>query len=237
LSNFHRGILNSCINYVQRRSSQPCKLCGASALGGPICGGCREDLPYLAGAACPLCARPTPSGEVCGACLKRPPAFDLARAVFAYAHPVNVLVQQLKYGRELALSGYFAACLAARLGPGELPDLIVPMPLHPARLRHRGYNQAAEIGRALASRLDIPMVASACRRVRDTPPQTGLDLAQRRRNLRRAFACGPDVSGRRVALVDDVMTSGASLNELAKTVRAAGAAEVRCWVLARTLRG
>jgi ComF family protein len=232
-----RQMLNICTNYLQQRFSQPCKLCGAPAHGNPLCTGCREDLPHLPPAVCPQCARPTPTGQVCGACLKRPPAFDRVRAVFAYAHPVDVLVQQLKYGHELALAGYFADCLAQVLRAADLPDIIVPMPLHPARLRDRGFNQAAEIGRGLASRLGIPMAPTAGRRVRDTPPQTGLDLKQRRRNLRRAFACGTDLAGARIALLDDVMTSGASLNELARAAKAAGASEVSAWVLARTVRG
>ena len=109
------------------------------------------------------------------------------------------------------------------------------MPLHEARLAERGFNQAAEIVRRLAPRLNVPWQADGCRRVRDTPPQAGLDLNARRRNLRGAFDCGLDLAGLRVALVDDVMTSGASLDELARTVRRAGATQVWAWVVARTL--
>jgi ComF family protein len=114
-------------------------------------------------------------------------------------------------------------------------DLLLAMPLHPKRLAERGYNQAAEIARRLAPRLGVPWRPDGLRRLRDTPPQAGLKLLARRRNLRGAFACDLDLSGRRVALLDDVMTSGSSLGELARCVKRAGAVEVEAWVVARTL--
>lgn len=184
-----------------------------------------------------MCALPTPNGEVCGACLKRPPRFDRCRAVHAYAFPADVLVQRLKYASELALAGFLAGQLAQAVSPHPLPDLILPMPLHPRRLGERGFNQAVELGRRLSSRLGVPMQADVCQRVRDTPAQAGLDLKDRRRNLRGAFHCGADLAGLHVALLDDVMTSGASLDELALAVRNAGAREVEAWVVARTLPG
>ncbi len=109
------------------------------------------------------------------------------------------------------------------------------MPLHAQRIRERGFNHASEIARELAKRLGLPLDASSCRRLRDTPPQTGLKHGARRRNLRGAFSCTGDVRGQRIALVDDVMTTGTSLDELAKTLRQAGAQEVEAWVVARTL--
>jgi ComF family protein len=109
------------------------------------------------------------------------------------------------------------------------------MPLHPARLAQRGFNQAAEIVRRLSPRVGVPWLPDACQRVRNTPSQAGLDLKTRQRNLRGAFVCNIDLSGKRVALIDDVMTSGSSLDELARVVRKAGAIEIQAWVLARTL--
>lgn len=211
-------------------------LCGARAHGAPLCTACLGELPLLPGMRCPLCALPTPGGEVCGACLKRPPAFDRCQAVYVYAHPADILVQRLKYGGELALAGFLAERLMRAIDTTELPDLILPMPLHPARLAERGFNQAVEIGRALSARLDVPLAVDVCQRVRDTPAQAGLDLVERRRNLRGAFACVGSLRGRRIALIDDVMTSGASLDELAKALRNAGAPSVEAWVVARTLR-
>ncbi|MGQ9685423.1 MAG: ComF family protein [Thiobacillaceae bacterium] len=227
--------LNNCLNYVHARISQPCLLCGARCHGSPLCPACLADLPRLPATRCPQCALPTPTGEVCGACLKRPPRFDRCRAVYAYVYPADVLVKRLKYASELALAGFLAEQLAQEVAPHPLPDLILPMPLHPRRLGERGFNQAVELGRRLSARLGVPMRRDACQRMRDTPAQAGLDLKERRRNLRGAFHCGPDLKGLRVALLDDVMTSGASLDELARAARNAGAIGVEAWVVARTL--
>lgn len=152
-----------------------------------------------------------------------------------YAFPVNILVQRLKYAAELPLADFLAEQVAQAVAAQPLPDLILPMPLHPRRLGERGFNQAVEIGRKLALRLGVPLHAEACQRLRDTPAQAGLDLEARRRNLRGAFQCDADLAGLRVALLDDVMTSGASLDELAQAARNAGARAVEAWVVARTL--
>lgn len=109
------------------------------------------------------------------------------------------------------------------------------MPLHATRIRERGFNHASEIARDLSKRLDLPLDLDSCRRTRDTPPQMSLKHESRRRNVRGAFACSGDVQGKHVALVDDVMTTGTSLDELAVTLKQAGAREVSCWVVARTL--
>lgn len=239
MSNRLTHTLNNCLYIAQtqlgRIVSQPCLLCGVRAQGAPLCPACLGELPRLPASRCPLCALPTPSGEVCGACLKRPPAFDRCRAVLVYAHPTDVLIQRLKYGGELALTGFLADQLMREIDTAGLPDLILPMPLHPRRLGERGFNQAVEIGRRLSARLNVPLAINACQRVRDTPAQAGLDLAERRRNLRGAFACAGALKGRHIALLDDVMTSAASLNELARAGRVAGATRIEAWVVARTL--
>lgn len=236
MSNWGDTILNSCHKFMQARLAQPCLLCGARCRGALLCAGCAADLPRLPTELCPRCALPSAGGAVCGHCLRHPPAFDRGVAVYAYAFPVDALVQHCKYAGHLALTDLFAAALAERLaGCADLPDALIPMPLHPARLSERGFNQATEIARRLAQPLRIEWLPAACDRTRDTPPQAGLDLKARHRNLRGAFACSVDLSGRRVALIDDVMTSGASLDALAQAVKRAGAAEVQAWVLARTL--
>ncbi len=237
MSNWKRAFLNNCLNFAQQHIAQACLLCGERSHGSPLCKGCLQDLPRLPAQHCPQCALPTPNGEVCGACLKRPPRFDRCRAAFVYAFPVNVLVQRLKYAAELALADFLAEQVAQAVAAQPLPDLILPMPLHPRRLGERGFNQAAEIGRRLAWRLGVPLQVTACRRLRDTPSQVGLDLEQRRRNLRGAFHCEANLTGLHVALLDDVMTSGASLDELAKAARKAGARAVEAWVVARALPG
>jgi len=178
---------------------------------------------------------PTHDGMHCGACLKRPPAFSRSCAAYTYAFPLDALIRHCKYGREPGVTALFADSLGARLADRPDIDLLLPMPLHPKRLAQRGFNQAVEITRRLAPVLGLTWQIDACKRVRDTPPQAGLDLDARRGNLRGAFTCALDLTGKRVALVDDVMTSGSSLDELARTVLRAGAAEVHAWVVARAV--
>lgn len=240
MSNRARAFLNDCTYLVQsglaRLVSQPCLLCGSRTLGAALCAPCRRDLPRLPSPRCPTCARPTPAGETCGACLKKPPAFERCRAALVYAPPADILVQRLKYGGELSLAGFLADLFLTELDREDLPQALLPMPLHPNRLGERGFNQAVEIGRRLSQRLGIPLLLTDCHRTRDTPAQVGLDHEARQRNLRGAFACGQTLRGRHVALLDDVMTSGASLNALAQAARQAGVARVEAWVVARTLR-
>lgn len=238
MSNQFTRILNSCLHFMQKlpaQASQPCLLCDAGVRGKPLCPGCLADLPWLPADRCPQCALPSHQGMLCGQCLRTPRAFDSTEAVLAYEFPLNVLVRQCKYQGALEITRLFADLLAQRLAHRAQADLILPMPLYPARLAERGFNQAGEIARRLSRQLAIPWLAEGCQRIRDTPSQAGLDLKARRRNLRGAFRCDLDLTGRRVALVDDVMTSGTSLDELARTVKQAGALEVHAWVVARTL--
>ena len=210
-------------------------LCGAQANDGQLCVPCRDSRPFHAQPTCPTCALPTSGGETCGNCLKKPPAFDRTLAAFSYAFPVDAVIHAYKYAGNLALLDFLAEPLARLALTQNKPDLLVPMPLHPARLKVRGFNQAHEIARLLSAKLSIPLDGSLCRRVLDTRPQAGLKLKERAGNLRGAFSCVGDVSGKQVVLVDDVMTTGASLNELAKVVRANGATQVSAWVVARTV--
>lgn len=207
---------------------RPCLLCGQPSESA-LCPGCDADLPR-APAACPQCALPTPDGARCGACLRDPPAFDAAVAAFAYAFPIDRLVQALKYAHRLECAAALGTALRAA-AEGRGVDRIVPMPMHPARLRERGFNQAGEIARALKSL--APVEPALCERLRDTPPQAGLDRDERRRNLRGAFACNTRLDSQSVAIVDDVMTTGSSMRELAQTLKRAGAARVEAWVVAR----
>jgi len=156
-------------------------------------------------------------------------------AAFSYAFPIDQLIQALKYQHRLSIAPLLGEALADAAGARARPDVLIPMPLHPTRLRQRGFNHATEIAREVAMRLNMPLSLTMCVRVRDTPPQVALAYDQRRRNVRDAFACHEDVTGKRVALIDDVMTTGTSLDELAKTLIKAGAREVEAWVVARTL--
>jgi ComF family protein len=197
-----------------------------------LCAACRGALAPPLGPACALCSVPlaavaVPAGFRCGRCRTRPPAFDRLLAAWRYAPPLDAVIRALKFGRRDDLGAGLAAGLAERLGRDLEADLAVPVPLHWRRRLGRGYNQAERIARPLAQRLDLPFAAALARR-RATPPQTGLGGAQRRRNPRGAFALarGAEVRGRRVLLVDDVATTGATLDAAAACLRAAGAARV-----------
>jgi ComF family protein len=219
----------------QAMPAQPCVLCGSMSRGGLWCDACDAALPYLDTPHCPVCALPTPSGEVCGHCLAQPPVFSRTTAVFGYAFPLDKLIQGMKYGEQLVLAHAFAKKLLPRIDQSDLPDHIIAMPLHPAKLRERGFNQSVLIASTVARDLKLELLSNACRRIRDTPPQSSLPWKERKKNVRNAFCCDMDLTGKRVALVDDVLTTGASLNALAEAVQKRGAVEVSAWVIARTL--
>lgn len=211
---------------------QDCTLCGAPSGPRHVCDGCAAELPWL-GEVCPQCALPSPGGRVCGRCLAAPPAFDATLACFAYAYPVDRLVQALKYGHRLPLARWFAERLIERLPPGLAADRVVAMPLHRSRLAERGFNQSLEIARHVARLSGIAPDPGAIRRVLHTAPQVDLPLDARARNVRGAFHCPAPLPGRALLVIDDVMTSGATLDELARTLKAAGAARVVNLVVAR----
>jgi ComF family protein len=224
--------LGKCCSQILRAAiPQDCLLCGAASQDAPLCAPCRAELPALP-RGCPLCAMPSPSGETCGTCLRHPPQFDLTVAAWRYAYPVDRLVQALKFHGRLALASFFAEALASRVG---WADVVIPMPLHPARLTERGFNQATEIARHLTGELGTKLAFQGASRIRRTLPQADLPLDERSRNVHGAFACALDLTGARVAVVDDVMTTGSTLGELAKVLKRAGAARVENWVVARTL--
>jgi len=209
-----------------------CFLCRGAATS-VLCPACEADLPRLAPPLCPRCALASPRGETCGRCLADPPHFDATVAALEYAFPADALVHALKFRGELALAPLLAALLKERIPAQERIDCVVPVPLSRQRLNERGYNQAAEIARHLDHGR---LLLSACERARDTVPQLDLPFEERKRNVRGAFACTANVKGLAVAVVDDVMTTGATLDEMAKILKGAGAARVVNWVLARTLR-
>ncbi|MDR0576236.1 MAG: ComF family protein [Candidatus Accumulibacter sp.] len=217
--------------------AQDCLLCGQGSGGEILCAACAADLPRLPSPHCPRCALPTPAGETCGRCLAHPPHYDRTLAVFNYGFPLDKLIQSFKYGHRLALAALLGGELARLAAASKLepaPDLVVPLPLHPVRLRERGFNQALELARPVAAALGLPLDARVCERVRNTPAQAGLSWKKREKNIRGAFRCARDLPGRRILLVDDVMTTGASLEECARTLKRHGAAEVTLLVAART---
>lgn len=141
----------------------------------------------------------------------------------------------MKYGEQLALANAFAEKLIPRIKHDHLPDYVIPMPLHPNKLRERGFNQSLLLAKCMTQKLELSLLPNACARVRDTPAQSSLKWKERDQNVKGAFDCNFSLSGKRVALVDDVMTTGASLNALAKAIKKSGAAEISAWIIARTL--
>lgn len=234
MSNLSGYILNSCVKIVHAILPHHCALCGAGTLNQLVCTGCDADLSHCRAPACPICALPTPGGQVCGSCLQRPPAFDRTLAAFSYRFPLDRLLHAFKYSGNLALIEVLAKPLAQLAAVHPKPDLLMPMPLHPERLKERGFNQSLEITRPISRWLGIPLSADACQRTRDTPAQAGLKWKERRRNVRGAFACDLDLSGKKIAVLDDVMTTGATLNEIGRILKDRGATEVSAWVVART---
>jgi ComF family protein len=201
-----------------------------------LCDACHARLPWL-GRACACCALPLPAGEPggrCGACLRRPPPLQSALAAFLYAAPVDRWLPRFKFHRDLAAGRLLSQLMLEACGRAPLPQALLPVPLHRARLRQRGYDQALELARPLARGLRIPLQGASLQRARATAPQSRLDGAARRRNLRDAFVVRAGAMlPAHVALVDDVMTTGATLHAAAIALRRAGVARVDAWVCAR----
>jgi len=199
-----------------------------------LCARCDADLPRLEGERCPRCALASPNAAVCGRCLTQAPHYDATVAALGYDFPADVLVQALKFRGELALAPYLGDLLAKCISSRNV-DCVIPVPLSPGRMRERGYNQALEIARGIATATGTRLAPELCERARDTRAQAELPLAERAKNVRGAFHCPRLVAGAKVAVLDDVMTTGATLDEIAVTLKRAGAAHVENWVVARTL--
>lgn len=211
-----------------------CLLCGASADECGLCPGCQAALPVTIGPRCAVCACPTPTVSLCGRCIKRPPKYDYVVSALDYIAPVDVLVADLKYSHNLAAARTLATSLALRLDQEPYPDVVLPMPIAASRLRERGFNQAAEIARHACAEFGLRMTPGLAQRVSAGVSQTSLPWTDRARNVRGAFRCEADLTGKTVAVIDDVITTGATLNELAVVLKRAGAAKVVGWIVART---
>ncbi len=201
-----------------------------------LCRGCLSDLPEIP-YPCPTCGRPLqhPSKVLCGACQRKPPPYDRCRTAFAYAPPLNWLVQTFKFRQQLAAGRLLSTLLLEPFAAPPVPDCLIPVPLHTARLRERGFNQSLELARPLAKALEIPLEVNRCQRVRHTENQSRLTGNERRRNVRNAFEVEWPEPPRRVAMIDDVLSTGATAGELARALKRAGIAEVEVWVVARAV--
>jgi len=171
---------------------------------------------------------------LCGQCLSKPPAFDASYAPFIYQDAMRHLITTLKFGTDYKNARLLGQLLAEHLKQcPDKPDAIIPVPLHKARYIERGFNQSIEIARTVAKELDIALDLNSCQRTRNTPQQTRLTAKQRRKNIRNAFAVVKPISARHVAILDDVMTTGSTVRELAAVLKKAGVGRVDVWVCAR----
>ncbi len=216
-----------------------CLVCGeAGHEGHDLCADCQAALPWNR-SACARCGLPAPEPvAACGRCLKKPPPLDRVHAAFRYGFPVDRLLPRFKFHHDLAAGRELAEAMRVSLDESfaqddARPEALIAVPLHARRLRERGYNQALELARPLAKAFSIPLLHDGLRRIRDIAPQSGLGALARRRNPRGAFAVGNDAFPERIALIDDVMTTGATLHECARVLRAAGVRRVDAWVAAR----
>ena len=230
-----------CLDVLGSLLPAQCALCAGSCRG-VVCSPCRHQYLEQPRRRCRQCANPlADTALLCGRCLRRPPAYDATWTAVDYAAPVDQLLLQLKFGARLALAPLFAQLLAATVrqaGSWDAPQLLCPVPLGPARLVERGYNQALEIARPLARQLAIALQPRLAVRVRETRAQSGVAPRERRANLAQAFMVAPQhagqVPGRHIGIVDDVMSSGHTVHALAAALKREGARKVTVLVAART---
>ena len=228
--------------YNWLKNQQHCLLCDESCDNLlALCSDCEAELPWL-GSHCLNCALPLPcAGLSCGACLKRPPSFTRVEAAWRYSFPIDALINRFKHQARWPLGRLLAELLSHHLQHAfseglAKPDLLLPVPLSRQRLRQRGFNQAQMLAGWLGHSLQLPLLEHVLVRRHDTPAQQLLSAAERQRNLRKAFALADHapIQGRHIALIDDVLTTGATAEAIARQLRQAGAARVDVYCLART---
>ena len=217
-----------------------CLLCRQPCDDQPLlCSWCQQSL-HQPCRKCRLCATPLPEQHtgnelLCGRCQRRPPPWERLQVIGDYQLPYSLLIPRLKYSGQILLAPLLAQLLADHLEGDDPPEAIIPVPLHWWRQWWRGFNQAEEIGTALGELTGIPCDTRLLRRIRATPQQTRLSAGQRRRNLRGAFQIAPH-HYRHVALLDDVVTTGATAGQLTRLLHESGIARVEVWAICRTLR-
>lgn len=219
--------------WLSRFGTGDCILCLEKASRGAVCDNC-ERLLAPSAPGCPRCGFESPRGEICGECRRHPPDFDDIVTAFAYRFPVDRLIQRFKFAGDLAVGTYLGGALFRAVALSARPDLVLASPTSSLRLRERGFSPALLLAREVASPLDLPLDGRALAKVRHTPPQTGLGRLARRRNVRGAFACLRPLDGLHVAVVDDVVTTGATLSAIALALKGSGARRVTGWMVART---
>lgn len=217
---------------------QVCVVCKAKAES-HLCVGCRTKLPRI-NYGCVRCGRElTQNALICGECLKHPPPFARTIAPFFYAAPIDQLIIALKFHGRLLHAKLLGELLAEHLTEyyrdHPKPELIIPMPLHKTRLQERGFNQALEIAKPIAKKLNVPLERYHCKRIKNTAAQTSLTADERRVNVKKAFAVAHTMPAH-IAVIDDVITTGSTITEFCKVLRHSGAVTIDVWCCARSHR-
>ena len=233
-------MVNKWMNISQiRLAPNTCILCGASGrYNMDLCPACEADLPRTE-TSCYRCAADitAPGEPLCGHCLKHPPPMQQTISALCYGPPLERLITDLKFHQKLVVARILGQLLGNHLGKLGIdrPEALIPVPLHPRRLRERGYNQALEIARYVARRFQLPLDIDLCRRQRHTPPQSGLSAKQRHKNMRHAFALSRPCPYTHVAIIDDVITTGYTVRAMSALLRRHGAERVQVWSVARAM--
>ena len=219
-----------------------CVLCGEVCGGSSqslICEPCLSDLPVIT-TPCSVCSvtlSAKDSAGMCGSCLQTKPFYQKSVIPLEYTFPITELIKQLKYNDKLLFSEILSQSVLDKIRQESrpLPEVIIPVPLHPFRLMKRGFNQSALIAKNISTELNIPIDLKSCRRIRNTLQQTGFNKSKRKKNIRNAFSVSSKFSAKHVAILDDVVTTGSTVNELARVLQQAGAETIEVWACARTI--
>lgn len=231
------GIVNICRKikqFIGGHWHTPCWLCNSPSLS-LVCEDCLHFLPQFT-PGCQRCGFPVLYAftHYCEACFNHPPHFDQVHALFHYLWPVHHWIQQLKFQRKLPIADYFGQLMVERFRFVIQPDLILPVPLHPKRQKSRGFNQSIELAKPLAKALNLPLALQAAKRVKTTMPQARASGSAREMNVADAFKVEANVAGLSILIIDDVMTTGATVNELSLALKRAGAAFVQVGCVCRS---
>lgn len=217
-----------------------CLLCHITTNKQLLCAECYADLPWLKNA-CPCCANLLPDHTqetICGNCLSHPPMFHATIALFAYEFPITQLILKLKFQQKLVYARLFAELFIEKLqkyyAQLDFPEMIIPVPLHPSRLHERGYNQSLEIARTIGKTLNIQLDTKSCQRIKATLRQSSIPAHQRKKNIKKAFAITSNLQNKHIAILDDVVTTGNTIAELARIFKNSGVKTIDIWCCAHT---
>ena len=210
--------------------------CQPSGRSFAVCSACEQSLPFLP-EVCPRCALP-PEDDANGCiCPKKPPSYDALQAVFDYAWPINRIMAKWKYGGQLYFALMLAHFMVKRLTPRYPPDCIIPMPLHPHRLRQRGFNQSIELAKQIAKHHNLSLDRRSCTRIINNSSQSQLSAIDREKNIHASFfAVRNDFKAKHVLIIEDIVTTGATINALSQCLKRQGVQTVEIWCCCRTLK-